>query len=44
MYHFLLNNQEQVVHFSRLIVGCSVVVVPMLFLYWFSTIEIEENQ
>jgi hypothetical protein len=44
MYQFLLNNQEEVVHFSRLIVGCSVVVVPMLFLYWFSTIDMKEDQ
>lgn len=44
MYQFLLNNQEEVVLFSRLIVGCSVVVVPMLFLYWFSTIDMKEDQ
>ena len=44
MYQFLLHNQEDIVLFSRLIVGSSIVVVPMLFLYWFSTIDMKEDQ
>ena len=44
MYNFLFNHQDQIVHVSRLIVGGLAVVLPMILIYGFATIDIKENQ
>ena len=44
MYNFLFTHQDQIVHVSRLIVGCLAVALPMILLYGFSTINTKENQ
>jgi hypothetical protein len=33
MYNFLFTHQDQIVHVSRLIVGCLAVALPMILLY-----------
>jgi hypothetical protein len=44
MYNFLFTHQDQIVHVSRLIVGCLAVALPMILLYGFATITTKENQ
>jgi hypothetical protein len=44
MYNFLFTHQDQIVHVSRLIVGCLAVALPMILLYGFSTITTKENK
>jgi hypothetical protein len=42
MYNFLFTHQDQIVHVSRLIVGCLAVALPMILLYGFATITTKE--
>jgi hypothetical protein len=44
MYNFLFTYQDQIVHVSRLIVGGLAIVLPMILIYGFSTIDLKENK
>jgi len=44
MYNFLLNNQEQIVHYSGLIVACIAIAAPMVMLWAFSTLDLKGDK